>query len=103
MEDKNRKYEIAFDFTGERQGDLRAGVYTAEAGIRLIKAELGLEPRVQHGPGDVRYHTDDPAQMLELIKLAYTISAGGWIVIRPMPKGLSVFPLPLRGEKCDKV
>ena len=95
---REKKYEVAFDFTSEKQEDLRSEVYAMSAGKRLIKAELGLTPSVDNGC-DVRYATDDPAEALELLKLAFTISAGGWIVCEPMPKGIGVFHLPTRGHK----
>ncbi|MCF7843701.1 hypothetical protein K9M47_02265 [Candidatus Gracilibacteria bacterium] len=93
------KYEVAFDFTTERQEDLREGIFTAEAGKRLIKAELGIDPCVENSGGDVRYATDDPKVGFELLRLAFTISAGGWVAIEPMPKGQVVFHLPRRGKK----
>ena len=92
-------YEVKFDFTTERQDDLRAGVYTTDAGKRLIKAELGLTPNVENPGGDVRYKTNNPTVALELLKLAFTISAGGWVVINPMPESHTVFHLPMRGGK----
>ena len=94
------KYHVAFDFTRDKQEELREGVYTEEAGKRLIQAELDLEPSVDNGGGDVRYGTDDPVKALELLKLAFTISAGGWWCHQPMPNGEGdVFHLPTRGKK----
>ena len=92
------KYGVRFEFTGDEQAELLEGVYTAEAGKQLIKAELGLSPSVENSCNDVRYETDDPAKALELIKLAFTISNGGWITIEPMSKKFGVFHLPRRNR-----
>ena len=94
------KYDVKFDFTRDRKEDLREGVYTEEAGKRLIKSELDMIPSVDNGDGDVRYSTNDPVKALELLKLAFTISAGGWWCHNPMPSGPGdVFHLPMRGHK----
>lgn len=96
----NEKYEVAFDFTGSQQNELLEKVWPAEIGKRVIKAELGLDPAVENGGGDVRYRTDDPAVFVELLKLCVQHSAGGWWVAEPMPGGKGgVFHLPKRGGK----
>ncbi len=91
-----KPYKVKFNFTMGFQESLRAGVYTVEAGKRLIKAELGLHPSCENPDGDVRYEVDAPEQFIELLKLAFTISNGGWVRIEPMPEGVSVFLLPTR-------
>ena len=95
MDYSDRKYSVAFRFSTDRQDDLKTGIYTETAGKRLIKAELELDPDVDNGSGDVRYHTDDPIKMLELLKLAFTIADGGWWTMKPMPKGENVFHIHL--------
>lgn len=92
--DERPKYHVKFAFTVDRKGSLKPSVYTEEAGKRLIKAELGLEPTTDNGGGDVRYDTNDPVKALELLKLAFTISDGGWWCMEPMPKDQNVFHLP---------
>jgi hypothetical protein len=93
------KYAVAFDFTSDRRGDLLPTVWPETLGKRIIKAELGLEPVVDNGGGDVRYATDDPVIMLELMKLAQQFSAGGWWCSEPMPADKPVFHFSMRGGK----
>jgi len=93
MDYNDRKYSVAFRFTIDTKENLRPGIYTESAGKRLIKAELNLDPDVDNGGGDVRYYTEDPAIALELLKLAFTISNGGWWTMSPMPKDQNVFHL----------
>ena len=94
----DRKYTVKFDFTDGRQEHLLEMVWPTEIGKRIIRAELGLEPDVDNGDGDVRYGTDDPAVFVELLKLCVQHSAGGWWTAEPMPNG-EVFNLPMRGGK----
>lgn len=92
------KYEVAFDFTMDGQENLLEKVWPTAIGKRIIKAELGLDPKTDNGD-DVRYQTDDPAVFVELLKLAVQFSAGGWWVAHPMPAKTTVFHLPHRGGK----
>jgi hypothetical protein len=95
------KYGVRFNCTSERQADLLEGVWTAEFCIMYIRARLGIEPATFNEPGDVRYRTDDPAVFATLLSLALTYAPGGWIVIKPMPPGYSVFHLPPRGHQTS--
>ena len=90
------KYEIAFCFTSDKQESLKEGILPESAAKRLIKATLGLEPKTDNGNGDIRYQTDDAEVAMELLKMAFLDSDGGWLIIRPMPKDRSVFHLPVR-------
>lgn len=94
-----RKYSIKFDFTSDRQDSLLSTVWPETLAKRIIKAEFDIEPKVDNGNGDVRYETDDPALMLELMKLAKQHSAGGWWCVEPMPKDQTVFHFGMRGGK----
>ncbi len=96
MPSENLKYHVQLNFTADHKEALVPGVMTAEAAVRLIKAELGVEPNHFNHPGDVRYDTDDPVKALELLKYAFTIADGGWWAIRPMPEREVVFHLPRR-------
>lgn len=95
------KYHVKFDFTNDSQESLLSTVWPETLGKRIIKAELGLEPTIDNGNGDIRYKTDDPATMVELMKLAVQFSAGGWWAAEPMPKEQIVFRFGKRGGKYD--
>lgn len=95
----SHKYSVKFDFTKDGREHLLDTVWPETLGKRIIKAELGLDPLVDNGGGDVRYGTDDPALMLELMKLARQFSAGGWWCVEPMPKDHTVFHFGTRGGK----
>lgn len=92
--DKTGKFSVKFDFTSDRQDDLKAGIWPATVGMRIIKAELGLEPGTINRDGDVRYYTDDANIFAELLKICMCHSDGGWFTIDPMPTGSTVFILP---------
>lgn len=94
-----KKYTVGFDFTTGKKEDLLETVWPASLGIRIIKAEIGLEPTVVNSLTDVRYQTDNPTEFAELLSLAFQYSAGGFICIEPMPKNHVVFHLPMRGGK----
>jgi len=95
------KYHIKFDFTEDKQEALLATVWPETLAKRIIFSELGLEPSTDNGHGDVRYDTDDPVLMLELMKIAKQHSAGGWWCVEPMPVNNNVFHFCLRGGKYN--
>lgn len=89
-------YRIKFDFTTDRQQDLQEEIWPVSLAKRIIKAELGLIPCAENSGGDIRYETEDPEKFVELLKLAFAHSAGGWWSMTHMPEGFSVFYLPSR-------
>lgn len=92
-------YKIKFDFTTDKQNDLREKIWPESIAKRIIKNELKLYPCVENGHGDVRYETNDAGTMMELMKIAKLHSAGGWWAAEPMKKEGDVFHFSLRGGK----
>lgn len=91
---KTGKFSVKFDFTSDRQEELRAGIWNVSVGQRIIKAELGLDPGTINSGGDIRYYTDDANIFAELLKICMCHSDGGWFCINPMPNDSTVFHLP---------
>lgn len=96
VEDRDRKYHVQLNFSGDRKDELIPGVMTSEEAIRFIKTELGVEPSQFNPPGDVQYDTDDSTIALCLLKYGFTIADGGRWKMNPMPENREVFYLPRR-------